>query len=91
MSSSRCWALTLRFKIIINTYTKLYIIILLSNFFHIFVSISKEYVSPVIMYFPVSPVAPPNKIALFFEIRVIVCPNLANGRFPYASTFSIFK
>lgn len=28
---------------------------------------SRAYVSPVIMYFPVSPVAPPNKITFDFE------------------------
>ena len=57
---------------------------------------SNEKVSPVILYFPVSPVAPvhyykivpPNKIAFPFAIYVIVCPNLAYGNYPNASTLS---
>jgi len=47
-------------------------------------------------YFPVSPVAPPNKIALPknkfikpFAIYVMVCPNLANGYYPCESIFCI--
>ena len=45
-----------------------------STFKKLLLSKSNEYVSPVIEYFPVSPVAPPNRIALVFDICVIVCP-----------------
>jgi hypothetical protein len=34
--------------------------------------IHNVYVSPVITYFPVSPVAPPNKITFDFDTYVIV-------------------
>jgi hypothetical protein len=42
----------------------LILFLLLSTFFQYLVATSKENVSPVIEYLPVSPVAPPNKIAL---------------------------
>ena len=45
------------------------------------------YVSPVITYLPVSPVAPPKSITLDLDTYVIVCPNLANGTSPKVSTF----
>ena len=54
----------------------------------VFVKILKRYVSPVIEYLPVSPVAPPNKITLVLLTKVIVCPNLACGISPYTSSSS---
>ena len=36
-------------------------------------------VSPVIEYFPVSPVAPPKSTTLYLLTIVMVCPNLACG------------
>jgi len=45
-------------------------------------------VSPVIEYFPVSPVAPPNKTTFYLLTIVIVCPNLAWGISPLTSRAS---
>ena len=45
-------------------------------------------VSPVIEYLPVSPVAPPNRTTLFLLTKVMVCPNLACGVSPNASSSS---
>jgi hypothetical protein len=45
-------------------------------------------VSPVIAYFPVSPVAPPNSTTFVLLTIVIVCPNLARGISPYTSKSS---
>ena len=59
-----------------------------SNFYHLKVIIQRVYVSPVITYLPVSPVAPPNKITLDLDTYVIVWPNLARGTSPKVSTFS---
>ena len=40
-----------------------------SSFDHLFPIKSSPYVSPVIIYFPVSPVAPPNRITLDLETK----------------------
>ena len=40
-----------------------------SSLVHLFDIKSNAYVSPVIMYFPVSPVAPPNNTTFPFETR----------------------
>jgi len=50
---------------------------LLSTFFQNFVLTSKENVSPVIENLPVSPVAPPKRIAFPFAMKTMVCPNRA--------------
>lgn len=47
-----------------------------------------KYVSPVIWYRPVSPVAPPNNTTFVLCTTVIVWPNLACGKSPCASNSS---
>ena len=47
------------------------------NFFHFFKFKSNENTSPVIVYLPVSPIAPPNKIINDLLTKVNVWPNLA--------------
>ena len=51
------------------------------NSVHVLNNILKMKVSPVIEYFPVSPVAPPKSTTLYLFTIVIVCPNLACGTF----------
>ena len=48
---------------------------------HAFKSMLNMNVSPVIEYFPVSPVAPPKRTTLYLFTMVMVCPNLACGTF----------
>ena len=47
-----------------------------SSFLHLRVTQSNKKVSPVMEYFPVSPVAPPKRTDFVLETRVIVWPNL---------------
>ena len=58
------------------------------SFLHFLFIISNRYVSPVIVYFPVSPIAPPNNTATDYESIVIVCPNLGYGLSPINLTTS---
>jgi hypothetical protein len=46
-----------------------------SNLVHLFEIKSKAYVSPVIIYFPVSPVAPPNNTTFDFDTKQIISKN----------------
>lgn len=45
------------------------------NLVHLNLTKSNKYVSPVMVYFPVSPMAPPNNTAWVLDIKVMVCPN----------------
>ena len=59
--------------------------ILPSSLDHLFPIRSSAYVSPVIMYFPVSPVAPPYRITFDFDtkkakIKVSLCHNKKRER-----------
>ena len=53
-----------------------------SNFYHFAVIMHRIYMSPVMTYFPVSPVAPPKRTTLDFETYVIVWPKRASGTSP---------
>jgi len=59
-----------------------------SSFIHFFDGRSSMYVSPVMTYFPVSPVAPPNMTAFFFETyvkrsyRVSLCAQIKQAELP---------
>jgi len=54
-----------------------FVFALLSTFFQNLVVTSNEKVSPVIENRPVSPVAPPKRMALPFAMNTMVCPNRA--------------
>lgn len=62
-----------------------------SNFYHLLDIMQKLYESPVITYFPVSPVAPPKRTILVFETKVIVCPKRASGTSPNVSSLVILE
>ena len=58
-----------------------------ASFFQNQVYKSRVNASPVILYLPVSPVAPPKSTALFLLTAVIVCPNLGDGISPKVSSY----
>jgi len=72
-------------------YENLNFFVILCNLFQVLVAMSYEYASPVIENLPVSPVAPPKRIALPFATNETVCPNLAAGIFPKPSIFSMIS